>query len=200
MVRRGSVWCGVAQLVARRLAGRLGSTGRLIPTEHKCIEEMKRGLGEWRWVNVWYHCMNVIRNACIGKDKINKKCGNRHQTLAYDPVLSNIGTRFIYPRKMRGKRIFLPESNHGWVAASCLRCCRVSHQGGNHHSWPPHPHQGQGELRQPCRQVHSRYRSWEFLSVKKHCYNLQLLTDPKFMNREHRSCAKFFNLFILYHI
>jgi hypothetical protein len=25
--------------------------------------------------------MNVIRNACIEKDKINKKCGNRHQTL-----------------------------------------------------------------------------------------------------------------------
>jgi hypothetical protein len=24
--------------------------------------------------------MNVIRNACIEKDKINKKCGNRHQT------------------------------------------------------------------------------------------------------------------------
>jgi hypothetical protein len=31
-------------------------------------------------MNVWYHCMNVIRNACIEKDKINKKCGNRHQT------------------------------------------------------------------------------------------------------------------------
>jgi hypothetical protein len=27
-----------------------------------------------------YHCMNVIQNACIEKDKINKKCGNRHQT------------------------------------------------------------------------------------------------------------------------
>ncbi len=52
----------------------------VFPTEHKCNEEMERGLGEWRWMNVWYHCMNVIRNACIEKDKINKKCGNRHQT------------------------------------------------------------------------------------------------------------------------
>jgi hypothetical protein len=25
-------------------------------------------------------CMNVIWNACIEKDKINKMCGNRHQT------------------------------------------------------------------------------------------------------------------------
>ncbi len=42
------------------------------PTEHKCNEEIERGLGEWRWMNVWYHCMNVIRNACIEKDKKKK--------------------------------------------------------------------------------------------------------------------------------
>jgi hypothetical protein len=83
------LWCGVAQLVARRLAGRQARVRfsarhdrEVFPTEHKCNEEMERGLGEWRWMIVWYHCMNVIRNACIEKDKINKKCGNRHQTFS----------------------------------------------------------------------------------------------------------------------
>jgi hypothetical protein len=33
--------------------------------------EMEKGLGEWRWMNVLCHCMNVIRNACIEEDKIN---------------------------------------------------------------------------------------------------------------------------------
>jgi len=66
---------------------RLGTTGRFFPTEHKCNEEMERGLGEWRWMNVWYHCMNVIWNACIEKDKKNKKCGNRHQTLKNFTIL-----------------------------------------------------------------------------------------------------------------
>ncbi len=48
---------------------------RFFPTEHKCNEEMKeKGLGEWRWMTVLYHCVNVIWKACIEKDKINKKC------------------------------------------------------------------------------------------------------------------------------
>jgi hypothetical protein len=29
-----------------------------------------QGLGEWRWMTVLYQCINVIRNACIEKDKI----------------------------------------------------------------------------------------------------------------------------------
>ncbi len=75
MVRRGSVWCGVAQfwcgvaqLVARRLAGRLSRVRfsarhhrKVFPTELTCDEEMERGLGEWRRINVLYECdwMNV---------------------------------------------------------------------------------------------------------------------------------------------
>ncbi len=60
MVRRGSVWCGVAQLVARRLAvrpefdSRLGTTGSCFPTEQTSDEEMERG--KWRWINVLYEC------------------------------------------------------------------------------------------------------------------------------------------------
>jgi len=34
-----------------------------------------------------YHCMNVIWNVCIEKVKINKKCGNRHQTFEYQEAL-----------------------------------------------------------------------------------------------------------------
>jgi hypothetical protein len=41
-------------------------------------------------MNVWYHCMNVIWNACIEKDKINKKCGNRHQTFRIRTKMSQI--------------------------------------------------------------------------------------------------------------
>jgi hypothetical protein len=88
------LWCGVAHMVRRGSVGSasacwkagpssiLGSApqGGFFPTELKYNEEMERGLGEWRWMNVWYHCMNVIWNACIEKDKINKKCNNRHQT------------------------------------------------------------------------------------------------------------------------
>jgi hypothetical protein len=60
---RVSVWCGVAQLVARRLAvrqpefdSRLGTTGRCFPTEQTSDEEMERGLSKWRWLNVLYEC------------------------------------------------------------------------------------------------------------------------------------------------
>ncbi len=77
------LWCGVAQLVARRLAGRQARVRFSARTEHKCNEEMERGPGEWRWMNLCYHCMNVIRNACIENDKMNKKCGNRHQTFIF---------------------------------------------------------------------------------------------------------------------
>ena len=81
MVRRGSVWCGVAhygaawlsgcgvaQLVARRLAvrqARVRISARhhreVCPTEHRSDEEMERGLSKWRRINVLYECdcMNV---------------------------------------------------------------------------------------------------------------------------------------------
>ncbi len=45
---------------------------------------MERGLGEWRWMNVWYHCMNVIRNACIEKDKINKSVATATKPYNYN--------------------------------------------------------------------------------------------------------------------
>jgi hypothetical protein len=66
--------CSVAQLVVRKFDSRLGTPERFSPLhEHKCNEEMERGLGDWRWMNLLYHCMNVIRNACVEKDKINKE-------------------------------------------------------------------------------------------------------------------------------
>jgi hypothetical protein len=53
MVRRGSIWCGVAQMVARRLAGRQARVRfsarhhrEFCPTELTGDEEMERGLGE----------------------------------------------------------------------------------------------------------------------------------------------------------
>jgi hypothetical protein len=65
--------CGVSQLVARRLAvrqaefdSRLGTTGSFFPTELTSDEQMERGPGEWRrinvlcecdWINVWYKNM-----------------------------------------------------------------------------------------------------------------------------------------------
>jgi hypothetical protein len=68
MVRRGSVWshgaawlsrCGVAQLVARRLAlrqARVRFSARhhmeIFPSELTSDEEMERGPGEWRRINV----------------------------------------------------------------------------------------------------------------------------------------------------
>ncbi len=55
-----ALWCGVAQLVARRLA-RLGTTGRVFPLSLQSDEEMERGPGKWRRINVLYECdrMNV---------------------------------------------------------------------------------------------------------------------------------------------
>jgi hypothetical protein len=59
MVRRGlvMVWRG---MVARRLAVRqarvrFGSAGGF-STELTSDEEMERGPGEWRRINVWYEC------------------------------------------------------------------------------------------------------------------------------------------------
>jgi hypothetical protein len=78
MVRRGSIWCGVAQLVARRLAvrqARVRFSARhhreVIPTEHKSDEEMERGLSEWRRINVLYECdcMNVSYKNMKNKQK-----------------------------------------------------------------------------------------------------------------------------------
>ncbi len=66
----GAAWlrCGVAQLVARRLAVRQARVRfparhhrEVFPTEHRSDEEMERGLSEWRRINVLYEsdCMNV---------------------------------------------------------------------------------------------------------------------------------------------
>ncbi len=59
MVRRGSLWCAVAQLVARRLAVRRARVRfstrhhrEVFPTEQTSDEEMERGLSKWRWINV----------------------------------------------------------------------------------------------------------------------------------------------------
>jgi hypothetical protein len=49
MVRRGSVGSASACCKA-------GTTGRFFPTEQTSDEEMKRGLSEWRWINVLYEC------------------------------------------------------------------------------------------------------------------------------------------------
>ncbi len=63
MVWRGSVWCGVAQLVARRLAERQARVRfsarhhrEAFPTELTSDEEMERGPGEWRWKFGLYEC------------------------------------------------------------------------------------------------------------------------------------------------
>ncbi len=77
MVRHGSVCCGVAQLVARRLAERqarvrfsarhhreafpteLSSDEEMeeaFPPELSSDEEMERGPGEWRRIYVLYEC------------------------------------------------------------------------------------------------------------------------------------------------
>jgi hypothetical protein len=57
MVRRGSVWCGVAQLISRRLAvsqARVRFSARhhreVFPTKLTSDEEMERDLGLWRWI------------------------------------------------------------------------------------------------------------------------------------------------------
>jgi hypothetical protein len=56
-------WCGVAQLVARRLAVRQAQVRfsarnhrEVFPTEQTSDEEMERGLSECRWINVMNEC------------------------------------------------------------------------------------------------------------------------------------------------
>ncbi len=63
MVWRGSVWCGVTQLVTRRLAVRQARVRfsarhhrKAFPTELTSDEEMERGPGQWRWIIVLYEC------------------------------------------------------------------------------------------------------------------------------------------------
>jgi hypothetical protein len=59
-----SLWCGVAQLVARRLAvrqARVRFSARHhcregLPTELSSNEEMKSGPSKWRWITVLYEC------------------------------------------------------------------------------------------------------------------------------------------------
>ncbi len=59
MVRRSSIWYGVAQLAARWLAvrqARVRFSARhhreVFPTEHTSDEDMERGFSEWRRMNV----------------------------------------------------------------------------------------------------------------------------------------------------
>jgi hypothetical protein len=75
MMRCGSVsgaawlrsWCGVAQLVARRLAVREAQDRfsaqhhhrEVFPTELTSDEEMERVPGEWRRINVYYECDRI---------------------------------------------------------------------------------------------------------------------------------------------
>jgi hypothetical protein len=63
MVWRGSIWCGVAQLFSRRLTERQARVlfsprhhREVFPTELTSDEEMERGLGEWRWINILHEC------------------------------------------------------------------------------------------------------------------------------------------------
>jgi hypothetical protein len=72
MVRRGS-WCGVAQLIARWLAVRFSARHHreFFPTELTSDDEMERGLGEWRRVNVLNEC--DCMNVCYKIWKINQK-------------------------------------------------------------------------------------------------------------------------------
>ncbi len=82
MVRRGSVWCGMAQHGAAWLS-------MVFSTEQNSDEEMERGLSEWRWINVFYECdwMYVHMYVCYKKIwKINKKSG----TLATKPLIIKI--------------------------------------------------------------------------------------------------------------
>ncbi len=57
------LWCGLAQLVARRLAVRQARVRfsaphhrEVFPTGQTSDEEMDKGLSEWRWINVLYEC------------------------------------------------------------------------------------------------------------------------------------------------
>jgi hypothetical protein len=78
MVRRDSVWYGVAQLIARRLAvrqARVRFSARhhreVFPTELTSDEEMERDLGEWRRINFsknmknkqeeWHHAIKPLK-------------------------------------------------------------------------------------------------------------------------------------------
>jgi hypothetical protein len=46
-------------------------------------------------VPVLYHCMNVVRNACIEKVKRNEKTGNRHQT--FKKIIAYIVVKINFP-------------------------------------------------------------------------------------------------------
>ncbi len=103
-------WCGVAQLVARRLAGRQARVQfsarhhrEVCPTELTSNEEMERGLGEcivWMWLD---DCMYVIKIWKINK-KSGKICGWTFQEsksfasepLPLPPSPSPITTFFLY--------------------------------------------------------------------------------------------------------
>jgi hypothetical protein len=70
MVRRGSVWCGVAQLVARRLAGRQARVRfparhhmEVFPTEPQAMRRWREASAnvvyECDWVIVLYECCKI---------------------------------------------------------------------------------------------------------------------------------------------
>jgi hypothetical protein len=78
---KDKLWGGVAQLAARRLAGRQARVRfsarphrEVFPTEHTSDEDMERGFSEWRRMNVlWLNeCMYVIKI----KNKQKKKKTN----------------------------------------------------------------------------------------------------------------------------
>jgi hypothetical protein len=79
MVRRGSVgWCGVAQLVARRLAGRQ-ARDRFPARHHREVFPTEpQAMRRWREasVNVLYECdWMIVLYECYKNIKINKKSG-----------------------------------------------------------------------------------------------------------------------------
>ncbi len=81
MVRRGSdgaawlIWCGVAHYGAAWLfmvrRGSVGSASACWKAGPSSIlgSAPQGGLDEWRWMNVSYHCMNVIRMHVLKKTK-----------------------------------------------------------------------------------------------------------------------------------
>ncbi len=92
LISEGSFWCGVAQLVARRLAvrqARVRFSARHhregLPTELSSDEEMEIGPSEWRWINVLYECdwMNECMYVIKKIWKINKKSGIMPPNLFY---------------------------------------------------------------------------------------------------------------------
>ncbi len=73
MVRRGSVWCGVAQLVARRLAGRQARVRfparhhrEIFPTEPQAMRRWREVsanvLYECDWMIILYECYKIKKN------------------------------------------------------------------------------------------------------------------------------------------